>query len=89
MSPGMTGSVGMPALRSVRLVTRRATLLKSAPTIMQRILVQHPPARVLVLDHLVEMRQERAVAASHVADAARLQMDRPVEDLDDDFVDPP
>ena len=53
----------------------------------QRMLIEHGAASGVVLDGEVQMLQKTAVAASHVADALRLLVDRAVEDLDDDLVD--
>ena len=49
--------------------------------------VQVAPARGARLDDGIQVRQQGAVAAAHVADAAWLKSQRPVEDLHDDLVD--
>src|ERR1700722_10841908 len=38
------------------------------------------------LDHAIEMLEQRAVPAAHIADAFRLLLQRTVENLDDNFV---
>ena len=69
------------------LVTRRETLLKSAPTIRSGYSSSTLPRAVRSLNHVIDVLEESAVAASHVADAAGLEFDRPIEDFDDDVVD--
>ena len=52
----------------------------------QWMLVEHLPARGPLPHDGIQVREQRAVARAHVADAARLLRDGPIEDLDDDFI---
>ena len=52
----------------------------------QRMLCPALAARGLVLHDLIQMLQKGSIPAAHVADAARLQLQRPIENLDHNLI---